>query len=815
MQYIPRNRSSFIDQLNPFVNRIFQHAVMQGDMAIITLMLKHGIVVKRNQRNPHGLTALQQSVLDGNSRLAIMLLEFGADLEAKTSNGWTCLHVASATGDIYMAKLLLAHCADIVALTSNEELPIDLAVNTDMKILLANEMSRCGYIELSQWYMGKIAQQESGVLYIMSADSLIDIACDRPDPLSNQGYDFYHQNYMQTYSSMINLSRHSASDMNLGSQKARKSSAWSLAQPNSFVNRMSSRDASDDTYSYTLPTKSRADRSFSRTEKALDVPRDALKKSSSSASVIERASFLPNHNIHDDLSSGRVVNPPPPGSYLAAETQPSLAASSKCLDVSGPENPALGSGLRRNSLRRKKSSPQMADKNHARDEVDHRLELTIDYLKDSLDYGDDFDDEGDYLEFNINKRLSQDSSSSSEDSLADHQPTIPREHMCQSGDTEVPFGDADAIADNRELLQEFADPYSSSSHFEIDTDNMDQYVINSDGSVDQILPPVDDVTSTSFDNCNAVDDGSSGNMYFNPMYTSTEIQQSAPGFVNLESKVQEVSYLSDSQSDPDVPLDWQSNESGSTESDFGGQSQNPSRVSCKPYEIYSEETEVICNETELIERKRKKKGLLSELVSRFKKGSTKMQRTSSDTNIHQNDDAAVIRRDTRKVKTLRRRRHVRRSNSFSSYFTPNAEQKFRADSKTENKDIANEVVTLDVENGQCNANQRGVIAPPYSPHRRHKRSATPQESRKAPPQVSQRYSSLPRKGSKGSLKSIKKYGNALCAEEGWMQMNRYQNWDTSPSPTDVESSMRSDNKLSKIPTRSVNTYVPKDLTAYH
>ena len=799
VRYIPRNRSSFIDQLNPFINRIFQHAVMRGDMAVITLMLKHGIVVKRNQRNPHGLTALQQSVLDGNGRLAVMLLEFGADLEATTSNGWTCLHIASATGDIYMVKLLLVHCADIVALTSNEELPIDLATNADVKILLANEMSRCGYIELSQWYMTKIAQQESGVFCVMSADSLIDIACDRPDNLNYGGYDFYHQNYMQTYSSMINLSFHAVSDSNAGSQKARKSSAWSLAQPASHLDRLASNDTRDDTYSHTLPTRSRTERSLSRTEKTFDFPRDALRKSSSSASVVEKACYEQSLGLNQDEMPGRFsVNP----NSIVAEA---ASASLQCLSISGLDNGTQGTSLRRNSLRRKRSNPQTVDKSPA-DEVHRRLELTIDYFKESLDYDDQIDGDNDYLEFRSNHLQLRNSSTSSESSLSD-----PGLQMLQDSErSDLSYGNEDPFADNRELLQEFADPYSSSSHFEIDTDNMDQYVVNSDGSVDQILPPVQDLSSASFENCSSMDEECNGNMYFNPMYTSLDIRQTEAKLLNLGDNKN----LDESESDQDAQLGWLSNESGSPDSNqadqYGKSSENSHRVSGRPYEIYSEETEVICNETELIERKRKKKGLLSELVSRIKKGSSKMHRTSSDTNVHKNEDASIVRRDTRKVKTLRRRRHVRRSNSFSSYFTPNAEKTSKDDRKEESKDEVNQ------ENGQCDTNQRSITAPPYSPHRRQKRSQTPQESRKAPSQVIQKYSSLPRQSSKSSQssKSFKKYGKSLYVDEEWMDFHTHQMWQEEASQRDAVNSMKSENRVSKIPMRSANTYIAKDLAAY-
>lgn len=803
MQYIARNRSSFIDQLNPYVNRIFQHAVMQGDLAVVTLMLKHGIVVRRNQRNPHGLTALQQSVLDGNNRLVVLLLEYGADLEARTSNGWTCLHIASATGDFYIAKLLLANCADIVALTSNEELPIDLATNTDMKILLANEMSRCGYIELSQWYMGKLAQEESGVLYLMSADSLIDIACDRPDPFSNQGYEFYHQNYMQTYSSMINLSRCSAPDAKIG--KVRKTSAWSLAQPSPYLN-LGQLHITEDSYSSTLPAKSRRDRSSSKDERATEAGREPLKKSSSTASVIERVDYSKVLSPSNELVTCSVCD-----NDLLTFKPNDVSSSSQYLNTACQEGGTKGNVLRRNSMRRKKSSPQNAERIQSRDEVDHRLELTIDYFKESLDYDDDFEEDCDYLEFK-GSPSHYDTTSSSEISLPDKVTEIAQDSISQSEPTSLSLSQSDAVAENSLLLQEFADPNRSGSHFEIDTDKMDQYIVNKDGSVDQIFAEENN-ENKSFESGIAVECNNHGNMYFNPMYKSTDMQAPDGASIHPVDAESDALLMTNSEGEQDIHFNWESNESGSTESECvdpcdESPTENPSSMSCNPYEIYSEETEVICNKTELYERKRKKRGILSELVSRFKKGSSKMERTSSDTNVHENEDASIVRRDTRKVKTLRRRRHVRRSNSFSSYFTQNADKTPKADSKGAH-DNGSAKDCVDKERNK--PEQRSITAPPYSPHRREKRFSAEQDLKKAPA-TSQKFSSLPRKGSKGShpLKNVKKFGNALCAEEEWMQINNYNSWgavrEENPSVTD--------SKMSKIPTRSLNTFVHKDLATY-
>ena len=184
-----------VDHANPFTNQIFQEAVIRNDMAIAKLLLKYGIHPKRGERNRQGLTALQQCVLDGSGRMAILFLESGADIESKTSNGWTCLHIASALGDLDMLATLVNHCCDLVALTKNEELPIDLAASRDIKIKLAKEMSRVGYSELAQWYMRKLAARE-GVFYVISADALLDLACDdKQERNYNDDYSYYARQY--------------------------------------------------------------------------------------------------------------------------------------------------------------------------------------------------------------------------------------------------------------------------------------------------------------------------------------------------------------------------------------------------------------------------------------------------------------------------------------------------------------------------------------------------------------------------------------------------------------------------------------------
>ena len=769
MQYVARNRASFIDQLNPFVNRIFQHAIIQGDMAVVTLMLKHGIVVKRNQRNLYGLTALQQSVLDGNSRLVMKLLESGADLEAKTSNGWTSLHIASATGDIHLVKLLMAHCADVVALTKNEELPIDLAMNTDMKILLANEMSRCGYIELSQWYIGRITQQAAGVFYVMSADSLIEIACERPESFTNATYDFYHHNMMHTYSSMINLSRNTPSEMNLACHK-RKASTCSIHKAGQPVTQPPSNSSYATSYDGNL----------------LAIP----------------ATMTEDHKLTtDSIMSEEQVSKTTQASNCRAPRTENVTPSS--LGTAAVEKGTIGRANRKQSVRRNPSEMYLAEQDRGTDECS-RLEVTIDYYQNSFEYDGSEDEEQsrEYLEFKqqSRKRLDSSTSGSSIDTRGSFSSRKDGFIVHEYGQNDEGI---EIMAGNRELLQEFADANSGSSQFEIDTDKMDQYVINSDGSVEQIMGEDHE------DEGSKVDETSARNMYFNPMYKSADLESTEHKFTSFpENKEGDLSSYS-TESEQDIRLDWRSHDTSSVEySQQSGGNEQSSKVDKKPYEIYCEETELICDETELYEGKRKKKSLLSELVSKFKRGSTKMQRTSSDTNLRNDEQTAVFRRDTRKVKTLRRRRHVRRSNSFSSYFTQGKNKSGHSIAKQHETEASINVRDQNGSNKAESYTKNEFHAPPYSPHRIERSPLSAKEHISNLPDT-EKYHSLPRRNtySRGPSRSSKNV-NMIHYDDSYdfRGIDGKTLRDSKSSQKDSDAENGFDNGVSRIPKRSINTY---------
>jgi len=84
------------------------NASLAGDVEVIHLLLAHG--AKLNIAEPvRGQTALMWAASEGNTAAAAMLIEFGADVKAKSKSGFTPLLFAVRNGHKEMVETLLAH----------------------------------------------------------------------------------------------------------------------------------------------------------------------------------------------------------------------------------------------------------------------------------------------------------------------------------------------------------------------------------------------------------------------------------------------------------------------------------------------------------------------------------------------------------------------------------------------------------------------------------------------------------------------------------------------------------------------------------
>ena len=93
-------------------------AAAAGDLAATTRLLdKWGDNIIES-RDAEGRTALHQASAGGHTEEARLLLDRGADVNARTNNGFTPLHFASILGSLAVVELLLDRGADVNAATT-------------------------------------------------------------------------------------------------------------------------------------------------------------------------------------------------------------------------------------------------------------------------------------------------------------------------------------------------------------------------------------------------------------------------------------------------------------------------------------------------------------------------------------------------------------------------------------------------------------------------------------------------------------------------------------------------------------------------
>src|SRR6267154_1666745 len=86
-------------------------AAFFGHRAIVEFLLKNGADVNAAARNVQKVTALHGAVARRDVEIVKMLLEGGADANAKQERGFVPLHDAAANGDLALVQLLVSHKA--------------------------------------------------------------------------------------------------------------------------------------------------------------------------------------------------------------------------------------------------------------------------------------------------------------------------------------------------------------------------------------------------------------------------------------------------------------------------------------------------------------------------------------------------------------------------------------------------------------------------------------------------------------------------------------------------------------------------------
>jgi ankyrin repeat protein len=104
-----------------------------GHRAVVEFLLKNGADVSLAARNAQKVTALHAGASRGGAEIVKMLLEAGADPNAKQERGFVPLHSAAANGNAAVVELLLKHGAAADAKADDGKAPADLAAEAGHK----------------------------------------------------------------------------------------------------------------------------------------------------------------------------------------------------------------------------------------------------------------------------------------------------------------------------------------------------------------------------------------------------------------------------------------------------------------------------------------------------------------------------------------------------------------------------------------------------------------------------------------------------------------------------------------------------------
>ncbi|KAK3579169.1 hypothetical protein CHS0354_022704 [Potamilus streckersoni] len=105
-------------------NIVLLEAAARNDIDEVRKLLTSG--VSPDVTNEDGLTALHQCCIDDSEEMLKLLLEFGANVNAKDSELWTPLHAAATCGHVHLCRLLIEKGADLLAVNADGNMPYDI-----------------------------------------------------------------------------------------------------------------------------------------------------------------------------------------------------------------------------------------------------------------------------------------------------------------------------------------------------------------------------------------------------------------------------------------------------------------------------------------------------------------------------------------------------------------------------------------------------------------------------------------------------------------------------------------------------------------
>lgn len=114
----------------------------RNDIDEVRRLLMKG--VNPDSCNEDGLTALHQCCIDNNEAMLLLLLEYGANINAEDSEKWTPLHAAATCGHLELVRILIARNANLLAVNADGNMPYDICEDETVLDHIEGEMARRG-----------------------------------------------------------------------------------------------------------------------------------------------------------------------------------------------------------------------------------------------------------------------------------------------------------------------------------------------------------------------------------------------------------------------------------------------------------------------------------------------------------------------------------------------------------------------------------------------------------------------------------------------------------------------------------------------
>jgi len=123
-EFDKENRRKRTDNVHFVPSVMLLEAAARNDIDEVRRLLMMG--VDPDSTNEDGLTALHQCCIDDSEEMMKLLVDFGANVNAKDSEQWTPLHAAATCGHLHLVKYLIEKGANLLAVNADNNMPYDI-----------------------------------------------------------------------------------------------------------------------------------------------------------------------------------------------------------------------------------------------------------------------------------------------------------------------------------------------------------------------------------------------------------------------------------------------------------------------------------------------------------------------------------------------------------------------------------------------------------------------------------------------------------------------------------------------------------------